>query len=99
MQAAGWPVTRARLSGLRAGPIKFSPRRYHRFVHRQAGRNAHTLLDQGILALRSVLPCGSCQLDTACNRLISALTERFEDDVTVVLVRIPTTGTGPPDLP
>jgi serine/threonine protein phosphatase PrpC len=55
--------------------------------------------DQGILALRSVLPCGPCQLDTACDRLISSLAERFEDDVTVVLVRIPPTGTGPPDLP
>lgn len=54
--------------------------------------------DQGILALRSVLPCGPCQLDTTCDRLISSLAKRFEDDVTVVLVRIPTTGTGPPDL-
>ena len=45
--------------------------------------------DQGILALRAVLPCGPCQLDTACDRLIGALAERFEDDVTVVLVRIP----------
>jgi hypothetical protein len=34
----------------------------------------------------------------ACDRLISALAGRFEDDVTVVLVRMPTTGTGPPDL-
>ena len=45
--------------------------------------------DQGILALRSVLPCGPGQLDTACDRLISSLAKRFEDDVTVVLVRIP----------
>jgi Stage II sporulation protein E (SpoIIE) len=45
--------------------------------------------DQGILALRAVLPCGPCQLDTACDRLIGALAERFEDDVTVVLVRTP----------
>jgi hypothetical protein len=39
--------------------------------------------------LRAVLPCGPCQLDTTCDRLIGALAERFEDDVTVVLVRIP----------
>jgi Stage II sporulation protein E (SpoIIE)/GAF domain len=45
--------------------------------------------DQGILALRSVLPCGPSRLDTACDRLIGALAERFEDDVTVVLARIP----------
>ena len=45
--------------------------------------------DQGILALCAVLPCGPCQLDSACDRLIGALAERFEDDVTVVLVRIP----------
>jgi Stage II sporulation protein E (SpoIIE)/GAF domain len=50
--------------------------------------------DQGILALRAVLPCGPGRLDTACDKLISALAERFEDDVTVVLVRIP----GTPDL-
>ena len=46
--------------------------------------------DQGILALRSVLPGGPGQLDAACDRLISSLAERFEDDVTVVLARIPT---------
>jgi serine phosphatase RsbU (regulator of sigma subunit) len=45
--------------------------------------------DQGIRALRSVLPCGPSQLDTVCDRLISALAKRFEDDVTVVLARIP----------
>ncbi|MGH3285176.1 MAG: PP2C family protein-serine/threonine phosphatase, partial [Streptosporangiaceae bacterium] len=55
--------------------------------------------DQGILALCAVLPCGPCQLETACDRLISSLAERFEDDVTVVLVRSPATGTGPPALP
>jgi Stage II sporulation protein E (SpoIIE) len=54
--------------------------------------------DQGILALRSVLPCGPGQLDTVCDKLISSLAERFEDDVTVVLARIPTAGTGPPGL-
>jgi serine phosphatase RsbU (regulator of sigma subunit) len=46
--------------------------------------------DQGILALRSVLPGTPGQLDTACDRLISSLAERFEDDVTVLLARIPT---------
>jgi GAF domain-containing protein len=45
--------------------------------------------DQGILALRSVLPGGHRDLDAACDRLISSLAERFEDDVTVVLARIP----------
>jgi Stage II sporulation protein E (SpoIIE)/GAF domain len=45
--------------------------------------------DQGILALRTVLPGGYRDLDTACDRLISSLAERFEDDVTVVLARIP----------
>ena len=46
--------------------------------------------DQGILALRSVLPGGHHQLDVACDRLISSLAKRFEDDVTVVLARIST---------
>jgi hypothetical protein len=48
--------------------------------------------DQGILALRSVLSSGHRQLDTACDRLISSLAERLEDDVTVVLARIPAIG-------
>jgi hypothetical protein len=39
--------------------------------------------------LRSVLAGGPGPLDTACDRLISALAERFEDDMTVLLVRIP----------
>jgi serine phosphatase RsbU (regulator of sigma subunit) len=46
--------------------------------------------DQGILALRSLLPSGHCQLDTACDKLIGSLAQRSEDDVTVVLARIPT---------
>jgi serine/threonine protein phosphatase PrpC len=99
MQAAGWPVTRARLSGLRAGPIKFSPGPIIALYTDGLVETRTRSFDQGILALRSVLPCGPCQLDTACDRLISALAERFEDDVTVVLVRIPETGTRPPDLP
>ena len=48
--------------------------------------------DQGILALRSVLPGEPSQpgqLDAACDRLVSSLAGRFEDDVTVVLARIP----------
>jgi hypothetical protein len=45
--------------------------------------------DQGILALRSVLPGGHGPLDAACDRLISSLAGRFEDDVTVILARIP----------
>lgn len=46
--------------------------------------------DQGILALRSVLSRGHRRLDSACDTLISSLAERFEDDVTLVLARIPT---------
>jgi serine phosphatase RsbU (regulator of sigma subunit) len=45
--------------------------------------------DQGILALQLALPCGPGRLDAVCDRLIGALAERFEDDVTVVLARIP----------
>jgi len=51
--------------------------------------------DQGILALRSVLPCGRCSLDAVCDRLVGALAEGLEDDVTVVLARIP----GIPGIP
>jgi len=45
--------------------------------------------DQGILALRSVLSRGDQQLDTLCEDLVSSLGERYEDDITVVLARIP----------
>jgi hypothetical protein len=45
--------------------------------------------DQGILALRSVLARGDQQLDTLCEDLVSALGESYEDDITVVLARIP----------
>ena len=45
--------------------------------------------DQGILALRSVLARGDQQLDTLCEELVSSLGERYEDDITVVLARIP----------
>lgn len=46
--------------------------------------------DQGIRALRSLLPSGDCQLDAACDGLIGSLAQRSEDDVTIVLARIPT---------
>ena len=45
--------------------------------------------DQGILALRSVLSRGDQQLDALCEDLVSSLGERYEDDITVVLARIP----------
>jgi Stage II sporulation protein E (SpoIIE)/GAF domain len=45
--------------------------------------------DQGILALRSVLARGDQQLDTLCEELVSSLGESYEDDITVVLARIP----------
>jgi hypothetical protein len=48
--------------------------------------------DQGILALRSVLARGDQQLDTLCEDLVRSLGERYEDDVTVVLARIPPDG-------
>jgi hypothetical protein len=45
--------------------------------------------DQGILALRSMLAQGDRQLDTLCENLVSSLGESHEDDITVVLARIP----------
>ncbi len=45
--------------------------------------------DQGISALRAVLDCRHGRLETACDTLIESLAERSEDDVTVVLARIP----------
>jgi hypothetical protein len=45
--------------------------------------------DQGISALRAVLDCHHGRLGTACDMLIASLAERSEDDVTVVLARIP----------
>jgi hypothetical protein len=49
--------------------------------------------DQGILAVRSVLADRSDQLsdqlEAASDTLIASLAERYEDDVTVVLTRIP----------
>jgi hypothetical protein len=45
--------------------------------------------DQGILALRSVLTREHRHLDATCDELIRSLGERYEDDITVVLARIP----------
>jgi hypothetical protein len=47
------------------------------------GRSAENLEQAGLLVSAGVA-------DTACDRLISSLAARFEDDVTVVLARIPT---------
>lgn len=45
--------------------------------------------DRGILAVRSVLAREYGQLHAACDALISSLAERYEDDTTVILARIP----------
>ena len=45
--------------------------------------------DQGIRALRSALSGQRQHLDATCEELISALGETGEDDITVVLARIP----------
>ncbi len=45
--------------------------------------------EQGILALRSALARQHRDLDAACEELISSLAESNEDDITVVLARIP----------
>jgi hypothetical protein len=45
--------------------------------------------DRGILAVRSALSRGHRHLDITCDMLIASLAERYEDDVTVVLARIP----------
>ncbi len=45
--------------------------------------------DQGILALRSALARQHRDLDATCEELITALGESREDDITVVLARIP----------
>jgi len=44
--------------------------------------------DQGILALRSALARQHPELDDTCEELITALGERNEDDITLVLARI-----------
>lgn len=45
--------------------------------------------DQGIVTLRSVLARQHRHLDAACEELIASLGEHYEDDITVVLARIP----------
>jgi hypothetical protein len=45
--------------------------------------------DHGILALRSLLTRERGHLEVICDALIGSLAERYEDDVTVVLARIP----------
>jgi serine phosphatase RsbU (regulator of sigma subunit) len=45
--------------------------------------------DQGILALQSVLGRAVRQFGTACDEIIAALGDHHEDDVTVVLAKIP----------
>ena len=45
--------------------------------------------DQGIVALRSALAREHENLDAICDVLIASLAGRCEDDITVVLARIP----------
>lgn len=45
--------------------------------------------DQGILALRAALAAWPGRLDTVCDTLVAALAEPHEDDVTVLLARVP----------
>jgi hypothetical protein len=45
--------------------------------------------DQGILALRSVLARQHGNLEAICDALIAALAGRCEDDITVILARVP----------
>jgi len=45
--------------------------------------------DQGILALRSVLAREHGNLEAICGALITSLAGRCEDDITVILARIP----------
>jgi serine phosphatase RsbU (regulator of sigma subunit) len=43
----------------------------------------------GILALRSLLARARGPLEPLCDTLIRSLAERYEDDITVVLARVP----------
>jgi hypothetical protein len=45
--------------------------------------------DQGILALRSILARERGNLESICDALITSLAGRCEDDITVILARIP----------
>jgi hypothetical protein len=51
--------------------------------------------DQGILGLRSVLAREHGRLEAVCDSLIASLAERCEDDITVILARIPAPSRGP----
>jgi hypothetical protein len=53
--------------------------------------------DQGIVAVRSVLAREHGHLETICDALIEELADRCEDDITVVLARIPS-GRAPQSL-
>jgi Stage II sporulation protein E (SpoIIE)/GAF domain len=53
--------------------------------------------EDGILALRSLLAREHGPLESICDALISSLAGRYEDDVTVVLARIPTLAPGEPE--
>jgi len=50
--------------------------------------------DQGILALRSILARERGNLESICDALITSLAGRCEDDITVILARIPADRTG-----
>ena len=45
--------------------------------------------DQGILAMRSILAREHGHLEAICDALIDSLAGRCEDDITVILARIP----------
>jgi hypothetical protein len=50
--------------------------------------------DQGILAVRSILAREHGHLETICDALIASLDGRCEDDITVILARIPANRAG-----
>ena len=50
--------------------------------------------DQGILALRSILARERGNLESICDALITSLAGRCDDDITVILARIPADRTG-----
>jgi hypothetical protein len=50
--------------------------------------------DQGILAMRSILAREHGHLEAVCDALIASLAGRCEDDVTVILARIPPSRAG-----
>ena len=50
--------------------------------------------DQGILAMRSILAREHGRLEATCDALITSLAGRCEDDITVILARIPASRAG-----